>query len=382
LDFSLLHPFWAIGLPIAGSLPLGWWMARALDPRGDRVGQGLDAAPLALLRLLGQSEPAKMGWKKYAFSLLTFNAALFVLSFVILLSQGYLPLLNPNARGPLTALGFKDFSGVEHPGADPAVIFNTVCSFVTNTNLQHYSGEQHLSYFSQLGAIVWLQFVTPACGIGAMLAVVRGLRGERDLGDFYLDMIRGLILVLIPLSLVVAVLLVATGVPMTFAANAKASTVERSEQTIAVGPVAAEVAIKQLGTNGGGYFGPNSAHPFENPSPWSNLIEVISIIIVPMASIVMFGRMIKDRAHAVVIYGVMMVLLLVGATVAIYAETSRARRLPAWRSQGAATWRGRKCALGPSPRRPGQRSPRPLPMARSMPCTTASNRWAGWFPWP
>ena len=99
MDFSLLHPFWAIGLPVAGSLPLGWWMARVLDPPEDRVGQGVDAAPLALLRLLGRSEPAKMGWKQYAFSLLAFNAALFVLSFVILLSQGYLPLLNPNVRG-------------------------------------------------------------------------------------------------------------------------------------------------------------------------------------------------------------------------------------------------------------------------------------------
>jgi potassium-transporting ATPase potassium-binding subunit len=347
LDFSLVHPFWAIGLPIAGSLPLGWWMARVLDPPGDRVGQGLDAAPLALLRLLGQSEPAKMSWKKYAFSLLTFNAALFVLSFLVLLSQGYLTLLNPNGRGPLTALGFKDFGGVEHPGADPAVIFNTVCSFVTNTNLQHYSGEQHLSYFSQLGAIVWLQFVTPACGLAAMLAVIRGLRGERHLGDFYLDLIRGLILVLIPLALVVAVLLVATGVPMTFAANAKASTVERSDQTIAVGPVAAEVAIKQLGTNGGGYFGPNSAHPLENPSPWSNLIEVISIIIVPMASIVMFGRMIKERAHAVVIFGVMMVLLLVGTTVAIYAELQPSAATAGLAVARGGNLEGKEVRLGP-----------------------------------
>ena len=125
-----------------------------------------------------------MGWKQYAFAVLAFNAALFVISFAILLAQSHLPFLNPDGKGPLTALGYKDMAGVEHPGADTAVIFNTVCSFVTNTNLQHYSGEQHLSYFSQLGAIVWLQFVTPACGLAVMLAVIRGLRGQRDAGRF------------------------------------------------------------------------------------------------------------------------------------------------------------------------------------------------------
>ena len=112
--------------------------------------------------------------------------------------------MNPDGKGPLTALGYKDAAGVEHHGADTAVIFNTVCSFVTNTNLQHYSGEQHLSYFSQLGGIVWLQFVTPACGLAVMLAVIRGLRGDKHLGDFYLDTARGLVFVLVPLALIVA----------------------------------------------------------------------------------------------------------------------------------------------------------------------------------
>jgi K+-transporting ATPase ATPase A chain len=315
----MLHPVWAIGLPVAGSLPLGWWMARALNPPPERVGKGIDTVPLALLRAFGHREPAQMGWASYAFALLTFNVALFVLSFLILLAQNHLPL-NPDSKGPLTELGYKDSANVEHPGADTAVIFHTVCSFVTNTNLQHYSGEQHLSYFSQLGGIIWLQFVTPACGLAVMLAVIRGLRGDRHLGDFYLDEARSLLFVLVPLSLLVAVLLVATGVPMTFQGAAKATTLEQSGQTIALGPVAAEVAIKQLGTNGGGFFGPNSTHPYENPSPWSNLIEVVSIVLIPMASIVMFGLMIKDRAHAAVIYGVMLALLLTGVGIAVWAE--------------------------------------------------------------
>ena len=322
-------------------------MARVLDPPAERIGKGIDAIPLALLKLLGHREPAKMGWQKYAFAVLAFNSALFVISFVILLAQSHLPILNPDGKGPLTALGYKDMSGTEHPGADTAVIFNTVCSFVTNTNLQHYSGEQHLSYFSQLGAIVWLQFVTPACGLAVMLAVIRGLRGQRELGDFYLDTLRGLCFVLVPLAVLVAVLLVATGVPMTVRGAVQAATLERGAQTIAVGPVAAEVAIKQLGTNGGGYFGPNSAHPFENPSPWSNLLEVISIIIVPMASIVMFGLMIKDRAHATVIYGVMLTMLLVGVTVAIFAETRPSAAVTGLPVAEGGNLEGKEVRLGP-----------------------------------
>ena len=317
---SLVHVLWAFGLPIGLSIPLGWYMARVLDPAPEKVGRGLDAFPMVLMRLLGRSTPAKMGWKQYSFALLVFNAVLFAVSFAILYFQQYLPL-NPDGKGSLAALGFKDVAGVQHDGADTAVIFNTVCSFVTNTNLQHYSGEQHLSYFSQLGGIVWLQFVTPACGLAAMLAVIRGLRGQRDMGDFFLDTIRSIVLVLLPASLFVSMLLIATGVPMTFEGAAKATTLEGGAQVIARGPVAALVAIKQLGTNGGGYFGPNSSHPYENPSAWSNIIEVSSIILIPMACIMMFGRMLKNQKHAMVIFGVMLVMLVVGTAIAISSET-------------------------------------------------------------
>jgi K+-transporting ATPase ATPase A chain len=346
VDWSLLHPLWALGLPIAASLPLGWLMWKALDPPADRVGRGVDAVPMFLLRLFGHRQPVEMGWRRYTVSLLAFNAALFVIAFAVLWAQSVLPL-NPDGKGPLTELGYKDAAGVEHKGADTAVIFNTVCSFVTNTNLQHYSGEQHLSYFSQLGGIVWLQFVTPACGLAVMLAVIRGLRGEKHLGDFYLDTARGLVLVLIPLALVVAVLLVSTGVPMTLHGAAKATTLEGGTQTIAMGPVAAEVAIKQLGTNGGGFFGPNSAHPFENPTPWSNILEVVSIILVPMAAIVMFGLMIKDRAHAAVVYGVMLALLFTGAGIAIWAELKPSAATAGLPVARAGNMEGKEVRLGP-----------------------------------
>ena len=209
-----LQPTWAFTLRIAASVPVGWWMRRALDVPADRAGKGLDAVPMLLRRVIGRDGPARMGWRRYATAMLAFNAALFALSFGLLYAQQLLPL-NPDGRGSLGALGYKDASGVQHDGVDTAVVFNTVCSFVTNTNLQHYSGEQHLSYFAQLAAIVWLQFVTPAAGLAVMLATVRGLRGDKDLGDFYVDLIRGITLVLLPLCLAFAVTLAGLGVAVT-----------------------------------------------------------------------------------------------------------------------------------------------------------------------
>ncbi len=324
LNLAWLHPLWALGLPIALSLPIGWWMFRCLDVPADRAGRGLDVLPLFLCRLLGRREPGRMDWKRYAFAFLAFNAALFLITFGLLYAQQYLPL-NPDGKGSLGALGYKDTAGVQHDGADTGVVFNTICSFVTNTNLQHYSGEQHLSYFSQLGGIVWLQFVTPAAGLAVMLAVVRGLRGDKDLGDFYADLMRVLAFVFVPLCLVFALMLVANGMPMTFEGAVKATPIDgvaakMDTQTISRGPVAALVAVKQIGTNGGGYFGPNSTHPYENPSVWSNLIELVEIVLLPMSSLVMFGLMLKNRSHAAVVYGVMLAFLVTAVAVAIHFE--------------------------------------------------------------
>jgi len=346
-----LHPLWAVALPVAASLPIGWSMFRTLDVADDRVGRGLDALPMFLCRLIGTRGRARMDWKRYAATFLAFNLALFVLTFGLLYAQPRLPL-NPDAKGSLGTLGYKDGAGVDHPGADTAVVFNTVCSFVTNTNLQHYAGEQNLSYFSQLASIVWMMFVTPAAGLAVMLATLRGLRGDAHLGDFYADLVRGLIYVFIPYCFVVAVLLVACGVPMTFQPAVEATTLDgaatqMTTQTIARGPVAALVAIKQSGTNGGGYFGPNSTHPFENPSPWGNLLAVVSIIMLPMASLVMAGLMLKNRRHGAVLFGVMLVLLLAGLGVGLSAESA-----PSAATEGLAVVRGpnmegKEVRLGP-----------------------------------
>ncbi|KAB2832786.1 MAG: potassium-transporting ATPase subunit A, partial [Candidatus Dadabacteria bacterium] len=201
-------------------------------------------------------------------------------------------------------------------------IFNTAASFVTNTNLQHYSGEVSMSYLSQLFALMWLQFVSAATGIAALTALSRGLSGKQKLGNFYRDLLNAALLVLLPIAIVDATLLVLGGVPMTFHGAASAETLEGVTQTIARGPVAAFVAIKQLGTNGGGWFGPNSTHPFENPTFFTNIVESIDIVLLAMSSVWMFGRITKRMRHAAVIFAAMafMLVCLVGA--AVYFESA------------------------------------------------------------
>lgn len=291
-----LVPLLVIGVAAALALPLGRYLASLFDsaaPR-NRVERLLDTG--------GQS------WRGYCASLLAFNAIAFAIGYAVLAFQHLLPL-NPDDKGELA----------------PTTIFNTAVSFLTNTNLQHYSGEVHLSYFSQLFFVMWKQFVTPAIGLAALLAIIRGLRGDAHLGCFALDLWRGVVYLFLPLAAVVAVLLVLGGVPMTFEGSAVVRTLEGSEQTLSRGPVAAIVAIKQLGTNGGGFFGVNSCHPFENPTAWTNLIECICILAVPMACVVMFGRMLNAGRHAAVLFGVCLLLL---ATLSIAAVSLEAAPNP------------------------------------------------------
>ena len=317
---SILPALWSFAVPIAASIPLGLLMARVLDVSEGRCGRGLDALPMCFLRVIGRRVPARMDWRRYSVAMLTFNAALFAISFGLLYVQHRIPP-NPDGKESLGHLGFKDSSGVDHPGADSGVAFNTACSFVTNCSLQHYAGEQNLDAFGQIGIIAFLGFVSAATGMACLVAVVRGLRGDEHLGDFYLDLVRSLLFVLIPLATILALSLVASGVPMTVLGSAQAATLDGSaSQSIARGPVAALVAIKQLGTIGGGFFGPNSAHPLENPDPSSNMLEMIAIILLPMASIVLLGRMLRDARHAVVVFVAMLVPTLAGAGLSIREE--------------------------------------------------------------
>ncbi len=246
-----------------------------------------------VLRVTGVNPDEQQDWKQYSVSMLISNVFMWLATWTIVTLQNFLPL-NPDGIGNM----------------EPTLAFNTISSFTTNTNLQHYSGETGLSYFSQMFTISFLQFVTAATGVAAAVAIIRGLGGNRlkQLGNFYVDITRATIRLFLPLSVLVAVLMLWQGTPMTFEPAAKATTVEGQEQTIARGVTAGVVAIKQLGTNGGGYFGPNSTHPFENPTPLSNFIETWSITIIPMSMVVMLGYMVNRRRLATVIFATMLAI--------------------------------------------------------------------------
>ncbi len=291
-----LLPLVIVGTAIALSLPVGRFLAWVMD--------GRYRAPAWLRWLEGRVDSGAQNWKQYALALVLFNAVMFVFGFAVLALQPVLPL-NPDAKGMLA----------------PTTIFNAVTSFLTNTNLQHYSGEQHFSYMSQILFVVWNMFVSAAVGFAALAAVVRGLRGDAHMGNFYLDMWRAVVYVFLPLSLATGVVLMAAGVPMTVEPAATATTLSGGTQTIARGPVAAVLPIKHLGTNGGGFFGANSAHPFENPNAWTNYLECVSILLFPLSLVVLFGRMLGQPRQAAVIYAVMLLLFVCMIVNAVYFDT-------------------------------------------------------------
>ncbi len=300
---SLLIPSLVIGGTALLSVPLGSWLARAMNPAP--ADAAMARATSLFAGVAGTAALPGQDWKAYAAALLTFNLLAFLFVFALLLVQQHLPL-NPDGHGALSW----------------DLAFNTAASFVTNTNLQHYSGEQAMSYLSQIGGLMWLQFVTPAVGLAVLTAVARGLAGRSDLGNFWIDLQRATFLVLLPLAILWATALVLLGVPMTLEGAATATTLEGASQAIARGPVAAFVAVKQLGTNGGGFFGPNSAHPLENPGMWSNLLQTIGILLIPMACVWMFGRILGRPAHARLVFIVMLGFLVLKLSVAMVTEAA------------------------------------------------------------
>ena len=284
-----------IALTITTSLPLGRYMARVFQGERTRLDPVFVPVERLVLKVSGVDPAVGQDWKQYAGSLLLSNVVMWLATFAIVTTQSWLPL-NPDGIGNM----------------EPTLAFNTISSFTTNTNLQHYSGESGLSYFSQMFMVSFLQFVTAATGIAACIATIRGTAGNRltTLGNFYVDLTRASVRVLLPLALVVSVIVMWQGTPMTFEGAAQATTVEGSPQTIARGVTAGVVSIKQMGTNGGGYFGPNSAHPYENPTPLTNLVETWSIAVIPMAMVWTLGVMVKRRNLAVVLFATMLALYL------------------------------------------------------------------------
>ena len=285
--------------------PIGLYMAAVFEGRSNVLSPVVRPVERGVYRLAGIDETSDQDWKQYGIAFLALNAAGFLLLYLLLRFQGSLPL-NP--------AGIPDMS--------PHLAFNSAISFVTNTNWQSYSGEASASYLSQLAGFTFQNFVSAAVGMAVLAAVVRGLvrHSTTGLGNFWVDTTRSVVYVLLPLSLIVAVFLVSQGVVQTFDDTKTVTTLEGAEQTISVGPAASQVAIKQLGTNGGGFFGTNSAHPLENPTAWSNFVQLVSILLIPAGLVFTFGKMAGRMRHAIVIYAVMSTLLVASTVVATYAE--------------------------------------------------------------
>ncbi|PJZ57430.1 potassium-transporting ATPase subunit KdpA [Leptospira barantonii] len=260
-----------------------------------------------LYRICGIDPSKNMNWKEYTISLILFNVFGFVLLFIILLFQNIL-LLNPG----------------NFPGLDPYLAFNTAVSFTTNTNWQAYSGEVSLSYFSQSVGLTTQNFLSAATGLCVLLVLARGIsaNSNSELGNFWKDLVRGILYILFPLSFILALFLTGSGVVQTFSDSITATTLEGNVQILPLGPAASQIAIKQLGTNGGGFFGVNSAHPFENPTPISNFLQMISILILPGACVFLYGRIVGNLKHAWVIFSVMFSVFCLGLLAVWFSESS------------------------------------------------------------
>jgi len=296
-------------LVLAVTRPLGVYMHRVFEGDRQPLPKTLGRIERGLLRLCGLRAPKQQTWLEYALAMLIFSALGLVVTYVIQRAQGGLPG-NP-----------QHLAGVPGPLA-----FDTAASFATNTNWQAYVPETTMSYLTQMAGLAWHNFTSAAVGIGIALVIARGLTrrpgpdGDKGVGNFYVDLIRGLVYLLIPLSLVVAVILVSQGVIQNFSAYHTVTTLEGGKQVIAMGPVASQEAIKELGTNGGGFFNANSAHPFENPTALVNLIEMIAIFAISAGLTYTFGRMAKDQRQGWMLFAAMALLFFVGVTVTYWAE--------------------------------------------------------------
>ena len=290
-------------LVVAMARPVGAWLFALYD--GRRLPGG--AVERGFYRLAGIDAADDMSWRRYAVHVLAFSFFGVLLTYAFERLQGGLPL-NP--------AGMK--------GLDPHLAMNTAVSFITNTNWQSYSGEATMSNLTQMAALTVHNFLSAATGIAVAFAVVRGFarREATGLGNFWADLTRVTLFLLLPVSIVYALVLVAGGVPQTFAGSAVATTLEGAKQTLALGPVASQEAIKMFGTNGGGFFNANSAHPFENPSAWTNLLQMLSIFAIGAGMTSLFGRAVGDRRQGWAIFAAIFVLFIAGAGLTYWAESS------------------------------------------------------------
>jgi len=311
--FGIIQAVIIFVLLVIASYFLGTFLFNIVTGRPTKLTKKFERVELWFYRILYIDPKEDMSWKTYAFCVLAFSFISFVFTYVILRLQGGLPL-NPQGLA----------------NVQPDVAFNTAMSFGTNTNWQVYAGEQTMSYMSQMLALTFQNFMSAAVGIVVALALIRAItkrKKGKGLGNFWVDMTKIVLYVLIPISIVAALFFVSQGVPQTFNGPIHATTIEGVQQVIPVGPVASQEAIKEFGTNGGGFFNANSAHPFENPTPFSNVVQIFLLLLLPLSILVMFGRMARQLKQGVVLFVVVLIFLIAAVAVTTFEEQMGNRSL-------------------------------------------------------
>lgn len=304
--FDVLQVFVTLSVLVLTAPFLGRWMFQAME-RPQATNVFFQRTEALFYRLVGVDEKEEMDWKRYSLALLLFNLVGFVAVFLLQVFQAKLPL------------NVRNLSDVSWHSA-----FNTAVSFMTNTNWQGYSGESTLSYLSQMLGLTVQNFVSAATGLGVVLAMCRGFtrNSSRTLGNFWKDLVRGTVYILLPLSFIFALILISQGVVQNFSSYTSAAGLDGVAQVVPQGPAASQIAIKQLGTNGGGFFGVNSAHPFENPTPISNWFQMIAILLLPAGLVFTFGEYAKSRKQAWSIFVAMGIMLVLGLSASLASEYS------------------------------------------------------------
>ena len=317
---------------LALTKPLGAYLFAVFEAKRPPFKRSIGVLERLIYRVCRVDPTEEHTWSQYAIGILVFSAMGLLVTYALLRLQFYLPA-NP-----------QHFAGVE-----PTLAFNTAVSFTTNTNWQFYTGEQVMSYLTQMAGLAWHNFTSAAVGLCAALALARGLTrrrgpdGPKTLGNFWVDLVRSTLYVLLPISVILALVLVSQGVIQNFAAYHDVTTLEGVKQTLAMGPVASQEAIKELGTNGGGFFNANSAHPFENPTPFTNLIELLAIFCIPAAITWTYGKMAGDTRQGWAMFAAMAFLFFAGAATAYWSETHANPALhglavsPGWNMEGKET---------------------------------------------
>jgi len=304
--FGIFQIVFVLGIVILLSYFIGTYLFTIVTGRLTVLSKKIKKAEAWLFRILHINPDEEMSWKMYALCVLAFSFISFLFTYLLLRLQGILPL-NPQGLASVP----------------PDVALNTAVSFGTNTNWQVYSGEQTMSYLSQMIPLAFQNFMSAAVGMAVALALIRGItkrKKDKNLGNFWVDITRIVLYVLIPICIVVALLFVSQGVPQTFNGPMQVTTLEGAHQVIPVGPVASQEVIKELGTNGGGFFNANSAHPFENPTPFTNALQIILLLLIPFSFLIFFGRMARQMKQGIVLFIVILIFLIVAISVTSYEE--------------------------------------------------------------